>query len=368
MTAELPAGATAEPPAAVPDPATVRAHVARILADFLDGKARTADERRMPGEVPRTLGEFVLAGGKRLRPVLCVAGWQAAGGAGDPSAVLKAAASLELFHAFALIHDDIMDGSDTRRGHPSVHCALAARHAPGRTGAAAAHLGASAAILIGDFALAWSDELLHGAGLTTPQLARVLPLLDTMRTEVLYGQYLDLTSTGKPTDDVDQALITIRYKTAKYTVERPLHIGAALAGAGPEAFAALSDFALPLGEAFQLRDDLLGVFGRPRATGKPRLDDLRGGKHTVLIALALRSARRTERDLLHTLLGNPELDEGGASRIRDLLTTTGARDTVERMIQVRYEKALRALDRAPFPCTTVDVLRATARAATVRTA
>ncbi|MEV8022131.1 polyprenyl synthetase family protein [Streptomyces sp. NPDC086554] len=350
-----------------PDLEALRRHVDTTLNRFLEDKAALARALCMPGEVIRALDDFLAAGGKRLRPLLCVLGWHAAAGDGPIAPVIQVGAALEMFHAFVLIHDDVMDNSATRRGQPTVHRALAARHAADRPRASAEHLGASAAILIGDLALTWSDELLHTAGLTPAQLCRVLPVIDRMRTEVMYGQYLDLAATGRPTADVARALTIIRYKTATYTVERPLHTGAALANATPATQAALSDYALPIGEAFQLRDDLLGVFGTPETTGKPCLDDLRDGKHTVLLAVAFQSADRDQEQLLRTLIGDPELGEDGAARIRKVLVDTGARATVENMITSRCDQAQRALDRGALPPSATTSLRHLACVATVRT-
>ncbi|ARZ72523.1 geranylgeranyl diphosphate synthase [Streptomyces albireticuli] len=188
-----------------------------------------------------------------------------------------------------------------------------------------------------------------------------------MRSEVMYGQYLDVTAAGRPTADVERALRIVRCKTAKYTVERPLQIGAALAGAPRAAREALSAYALPVGEAFQLRDDLLGVFGPPEVTGKPSLDDLREGKHTVLVALALQRADAHQRRVLRSLLGSPRLDEAGADRIRELLTSTGARNEVENMISTLRTQALRVLKTAPFPSGATAHLRQLTDAATART-
>ncbi|MFF4369472.1 polyprenyl synthetase family protein [Streptomyces sp. NPDC001594] len=309
--------------------AAFRVRVEAVLHDFLDGRARAAAADGMPAVVVETVRAFFAAGGKRLRPLVCVAGWYAASGRGDTASLVRAAAALEMLHAFALVHDDVMDDSATRRGRPTVHRALTTRHDGGRTAAAAARIGAGAAILIGDLALSWSDELLRTAGLTDRQLRTLWPLIGEMREEVMYGQYLDLTSTGRPSADVEQAMRTVRYKTAKYTLERPLHIGAVLAGAGPRLLDELSAFALPIGEAFQLRDDLLNVYGDPSLTGKPCLDDLREGKHTVLVACALRNADPEQQAALRTLLGTPDLTAGQAGRLRRLLSETGARRQVE---------------------------------------
>ncbi|MFE5852333.1 polyprenyl synthetase family protein [Streptomyces sp. NPDC056500] len=346
----------------------VRAEVDRLLDDFLTAKARAAAAQNMPVEANTALRGFLAAGGKRLRPLLCLTGWHTAGGQERPRPVVQTAAALEMFHAFCLIHDDLMDRSETRRGQPTVHRTLAARHAPGRTGPAADHLGNSAAVLVGDLALVWSDELLHTAGLSERQLSDVLPLIDAMRSEVMYGQYLDVTATGTPGVDVGRALAICRYKTAKYTIERPLHIGAALADADPDLLTALSSYALPLGEAFQLRDDLLGVFGDPAATGKPSLDDLREGKGTVLIALALAHAPQAQADQLRLFLGCPALTEDQAQVARRIITATGAVHTVETMITERYEQAMTALAAAPIAPAATDALRRLADTAVRRSA
>ncbi|WP_377267805.1 polyprenyl synthetase family protein [Peterkaempfera sp. SMS 1(5)a] len=365
-------GLTPPAPDLIPDPAVLDLSAARrdvdaTLAGFLDAKEQSAPGPELPPLI--ALLRRFLDGGKRLRPVLCVCGWHAAGGDGDPAAVTDAAAGLELFQAFALIHDDVMDASDTRRGQPSAHRALATAYTAngGQSDRAEEH-GLGAAVLLGDLALVWSDELLHRAGLNVGRLEQVLPLLDEMRSEVVYGQYLDLQTTGRLSDDVDTALRVARYKTAKYTVERPLHIGAALAGASPGILAACSEFALPLGEAFQLRDDLLGVFGDPRQTGKPVLDDLRSGKATVLMALAVQRASRGELRKLRAVFGSPDVDEQDATAVRKILDRTGARQTVDEMIRTRREQAMAALDHVPFPAAAVTALRTIAESATARQA
>lgn len=357
--------ATTHPETSLPDLSSVRHEVSAALTGFLDAKDQAA-----PGTELRylttTLRAF-LTSGKRLRSVLCVYGWQAAGGDGELATAIRAAASLELFQVFALVHDDVMDDSDVRRGQPSAHRALAAAYTDsgGPQGRAEAH-GLGAAVLLGDLALVWSDELLHTAVLEPSRLAQVVPLVAEMRSELMYGQLLDLQTTGRLTGDVETALHVIRYKTAKYTVERPLHIGAAVAGAAPAVLDACTAFGIPLGEAFQLRDDLLGVFGDPTETGKSILDDLREGKATVLMGLAFRRASPTDRQTLRDLVGRSDLDEDGAAEVRAVLESTGARQTVEEMITERRDAALTALDEAPFPEATTARLREIALAATDR--
>lgn len=354
------------PAADTPDLSTVRPDVDALLTAFLDRKARLA---LGPETAPlSTELSHLLQRGKRLRPQLCVAGWHAGEGHEAYNDVLHVAAALELFQAFALIHDDVMDGSDLRRGRPTAHRALATAYIAGggRRSRAEAH-GLSAAILLGDQALVWSDELLHH-GLGGEALMRISPLMDTMRSELVYGQYLDLLSTDRLSDDAEAALRVVRYKAAKYTVEWPLRLGAVLAGATPGILNACSAFAVPLGEAFQLRDDLLGVFGDPAETGKPVGDDLREGKATVLMALALREATTAEEQLLRTLVGSPDLAEDDILRVRAVLERTNARQQVEEMITSRRDAALSVLDQAPLPAAAIRALREIARIATVRQA
>jgi geranylgeranyl diphosphate synthase type I len=334
-----------------------------VLSDYLNRKTLDAAEHNLPSEIPQILGDFITKGGKRVRPVLCVIGWVAAGGHSDASPVIQAAAALEIFHAFALIHDDIMDASTTRRGRPTVHGALAIRH-QGRPDLD--RFAAAVALLLGDLALVWSDELLHTIPIAPARLAAAMDTIDLMRTEVMYGQYLDLIATGTPTPDLDSALRIARYKTAKYTVERPLHLGAVLGGASDGVRESLSAFAIPLGEAFQLRDDLLGVFGKPDVTGKSDLDDLREGKHTALMSIALRGAGPTDRSRLLSLVGRPDLSADGVAQVRTILADTGAQAAVERMITSRRHQAMHALKDADIPATAVTALREIAHAATQR--
>jgi geranylgeranyl diphosphate synthase type I len=345
------------------DLANVREMVDVALADYLDRKSLDAAVRNLPSEITEILGDFIIKGGKRVRPLLCVIGWVAAGGHGDDSTVVQAAAALEIFHAFALIHDDLMDASTTRRGRPTVHSALAIRH-EGRPDLD--RFAPAVALLLGDLALVWSDELLHTISIAPVRLAAAMDIIDLMRTEVMYGQYLDLIATGTPTPDLDSALRIARYKTAKYTVERPLHLGAVLGGANDGVRESLSAFGLPLGEAFQLRDDLLGVFGKPDVTGKSNLDDLREGKHTALMAIALRRAGTTDRSRLLSLVGRSDLSADGAAQVRTILADTGAQATVEHMITSRCHQAMHALKDADLPATAVTGLREIAHATTQR--
>ena len=294
-----------------------------------------------PAGVLAAVRRFVVAGGKRLRPMFCYWGWRGAGQPDTPQIVV-AAAALELFHAFALIHDDIMDGSTLRRGQPTVHRHFAEVHTRHAWRGEPARYGHSAALLCGDLCAAWADHMLHESGLPVDWIHRGYQLFTVMRTEVIAGQYLDLVS-GVGDGSVAGALTVIRMKAARYTVTRPLQIGAALAGGPPELQEALQAFGDPLGDAFQLRDDVLGVFGDPAVTGKPVVDDLREGKPTVMIAMARDRADRTEAARIRRLFGDPELDEAGAEELRTIVTATGALERTENLIAQRAAAATAAL-------------------------
>jgi geranylgeranyl diphosphate synthase type I len=326
------------------DTTGLRARFDAQLAAFLERQ-----DPDWPDGAPRgvftTLHRFVLAGGKRLRPMFCYWGWRAAG-ASDGTPIVVASAALELFHAFALIHDDIMDGSDRRRGEPSVHRLFADVHARSSWRGDPASYGRNTALLCGDLCAAWSDQMFHECGLSPERVHPGYRVFAAMRTEVIAGQYLDLVS-GVGDGSVASALTVIRMKAARYTVTRPLQIGAALAGAAPELLAACAAFGDPLGDAFQLRDDVLGVFGDPAVTGKSVLDDLRDGKRTVMMALARGGADRAQGRRLRALFGNPELDPEGVAELREIIVATGALDRIEQMIRVRADAALAALAAAP---------------------
>jgi geranylgeranyl diphosphate synthase, type I len=358
----------ADDPSSSPvDRADLRTRVDKALAEFLARRRdwlATVDEAVLP--IADAVEDFVLGGGKRLRPAFAYWGYRAAGGA-DSDRVVATVAALEFVQASALIHDDLMDRSDTRRGEPAMHRRFAARHrAAGWRGDPDA-FGDSAAILLGDLCLVWSDELLHAGGLPPETLARARPVFDEMRTEVTVGQYLDVFAQATAHTSVELAGKVARYKAAKYTVERPLLLGAALADAPPPVLAGLAAYGLPLGEAFQLRDDVLGVFGDPAQTGKPAGDDLREGKRTYLVAAAFEAAGDAERAVLEAHLGDPALDPTGVAALRGVITSTGALDRTEARIAELTTVALDALAAAELEPDARTVLTDLAVAATART-
>ena len=300
------------------------------------------------GPYAGTLVDAALAsasGGKRLRAAFCEQGWRAADGGEDPR-LLTAAAALEWLQASALVHDDLIDGSDTRRGQPSMHRRFAAQHqAEGWRGDPDGY-GEAAAILLGDLMLSWTDEMFRSCGLPPERVRAALPYLDACRSEVVAGQFLDVVAQASGDSDLETAMRVVHFKSAKYTVERPLHLGAALAGADAGLLASLSQFGVPIGEAFQLRDDVLGVFGDEELTGKPAGDDLREGKRTVLLAHAYGRSGPVQRRLLDRLVGDPKLDAGQVAELRAVIESTGALQAVEDAITSLHRQAMTALDRA----------------------
>ena len=286
------------------------------------------------------IAQLVMAGGKRLRPAFCHWAYVGAGGNADDQVVVDAGAALELLHTFALIHDDVMDGSHRRRGLNTVHRSFEARHVVGDWRGEGRRFGEGVAILVGDLAFVYADLLLAGA----PRAA--LDVFTELRLEVNVGQYLDLLGTVRGEVTVEQARRICQYKSGRYTIERPLHLGAALAGCLDELGPALSAFGRPLGEAFQLRDDLLGAFGDTVLTGKPVGEDLREGKPTALYAFALASADGAAAKLLADRYGASNLTADEVVELQGILEGTGARRQVECTIGRRVEEALAALDGA----------------------
>ncbi|QMU69668.1 polyprenyl synthetase family protein [Streptacidiphilus sp. P02-A3a] len=342
-------------------PEALRARVDRTLRDLVQRETAlllAVDPQLAP--ITDQLRAAV-ADGKRLRAAFCYWGWRASGQP-DSEAVVRAAAAMELVHAAAVVHDDLIDGSLIRRGAPTAHVALreaipgpAARRAGGR----------SLAMLVGDLLMSWAGQLFAECGLPAAYLARARPLWATLARELIAGECLEILRTSAA-PSAESSLEIIRYKTAKYTVEHPLHLGAKLAGAPPALIDAFSAYGLPLGEAFQLRDDLLGVFGDPRQTGKSNLDDLAGAKPTALLALALTGATPADRTRLRDLVGRGDLGPTELASVREVLERSGARSRVEEMITQRADAARAAVARARLPTAAADALSHLVAAATTR--
>ncbi|GGW92727.1 geranylgeranyl pyrophosphate synthase [Streptomyces malachitofuscus] len=324
--------------------------VGTVLQQVLDERLRhsRAVDPVFAEELAGRLATLAERGGKRLRTAFAHCGWRAAGGSGDTTAVLRTGAALELLQACALVHDDVMDGSVQRRGAPALHVELARRHWAAAMHGSAESFGTSAAVLAGDLALAWADDLLTETALGTPHGGRLHEEWRAMRTEMVAGQYLDLHAQAARSSGADEALIIATLKSALYTVARPLALGAALAGADEHVRDALRSAGRCAGLAFQLRDDLLGAFGDPALTGKPADDDLRTRKLTYLLAVAIRLADAAgDRQAAAALAPDAEpKSEKAVRQVRSALQRTGARDLVETKIKELTDMSLAHFEHA----------------------
>ncbi len=318
-----------------PAPAALAFRVDEVLSTFL--------RQQEPSPLLDAVRRFVSTGGKRMRPAFCYWGWHGVAEAGaDDNPAILAGAALELFHCFALIHDDIIDASTMRRGKPSLHEEFAGWHEDQGWQGDSQAFGRNAALLAGNLCATWAVALFdqcHG-----PPAAKAL--FTVTRAEAIAGEFLDITAQarGSGPGAVERALQVARLKTARYSIARPLQIGAALAEADEALLSSLEDFGDLLGEAFQLRDDILGVFGDPARTGKSVLDDLRQAKPTVLLALAWRRSNRRHAKLLREIVGQPDLDEQGAGAVRDVMVSTGALEETEARIERSHRQALKVLN------------------------
>ncbi len=285
------------------------------------------------------LQEFVAGGGKRLRPAYVHWGFVTGGGDPESDVQLAGCCAVELLQAFALVHDDVMDGSSTRRGHPTVWAKFIDRHRAGGWQGEDRRFGEAAAILVGDIAIVMADRQLTGTS------SPVREIWDALRTELNMGQYLDVIGTATGEITAEGARLIMKHKTAGYTIVRPLQIGAALAGR-PELADALSAHGMPLGVAFQLRDDMLGAFGDPRKTGKPVGDDLREGKPTVLLANARGAASTSQLEVLDRV-GRPDLTDEDVAAIQQVMVDTGAVEASEHETNQLLGDAISAIESLP---------------------
>lgn len=320
------------------------------LEDLLDEEiGRWSELTPDLAEPLRSLRDLVLAGGKRLRPAFCYWGYVGAGGGVDDEMPVDVGAAFELLHAFALLHDDVMDDSSSRRGLQTAHVDFSDRHRDAGWKGESRRFGEAVAVLTGDLAHVYADRLVMGAPI---EVARVW---SEMRIELNMGQYLDVLGTARSDTDFDAARRIARYKSGKYTIERPLHVGAALAGRLDELAPALTAYGDPLGEAFQMRDDVLGAFGDSALTGKPVGDDLRDGKPTPLRSLAVRAADPAQARVL-ARVGDPELTTDDVQRIQQVMEETGAVVEMEVTIARLTEDAVAAIRTADISESARDAL------------
>jgi geranylgeranyl diphosphate synthase type I len=320
---------------------TTRGAVQAIVDDFVSRRCGPELKAAGIGIASDVLRDFV-EGGKCVRSMFMYLGWLS--GADDDAAALRAAASLELLHAFALLQDDVMDRSTLRRGRPAGHVAFARWHRHAGLSGSPGRFGESAAVLLGDLCLVWAAQMMRESGVSAPALDRVRPRYDAMRTELAVGQFADLINDARGFPTLDKVLAVSRRKSGNYTVRRPLEMGAAMAGCGEHILTMLAHYGDAIGEAFQMRDDVLGIYGSPAVTGKPSSSDLTERKATSVVAAAYHLADPTARRELRVIMSADKLDAGDVRRWRDLITATGAVEWIERLIDVRLTRALNLID------------------------
>ncbi|MFB1297205.1 bifunctional (2E,6E)-farnesyl/geranyl diphosphate synthase [Mycobacterium sp. pW049] len=357
--------------ATAPSAVELAAAVTEQLRDYLRGRRRDAAYIGADYAVlTEAVEEFVLRGGKRLRPAFAYWGWRAVAGTEPEPHVLRLFSALELLHACALVHDDVIDASATRRGLPTVHKIFTERHRTNNWHGSSEQFGLSAAILLGDLALVWADDIVATAAIDVDAHRRVQRVWAAIRTEVLGGQYLDIVNESSGSETVASALTVNIYKTASYTISRPLQMGAAAAADCPDILEAFHELGTSLGVAFQLRDDVLGVFGDPAVTGKPSGDDLRSGKRTVLLAEAVELADKHDpiaAKLLRTSVGT-DLTDAQVKDVCQVIESVGALAAVENRIDTLTRRALQTLNAAPIDAQAKAGLTELARLAANRSA
>ncbi len=333
----------------------LREKLDRELAAWLASKRQAAAGWREMSELIDGVGQLTTQGGKRLRPALVYYTYRACGGPSDQE-VLPLALACELIHTYLLIHDDIMDHAEVRRGQPAAHVRFRQAHQQRGFHGDPQDFGRSVAILLGDLAHTWAVELFTGLDLDGERRRRLARCFSAMSEEVIGGQYLELLlaqrrgalSLQAPDASAagreEELLRVLRLKSGCYTAERPIQLGALLTGAPDEVVAGLSRYGAAIGEAFQLQDDLLGMFGDARTVGKPVGEDLREGKFTFLIHHALAAATPEQRQALDAALGNPGLEVAEVTRVQRILEETGARAKVTAMVAERLRAAHQALE------------------------
>ena len=339
-------------PVAPPSLAKIAARVEQRLRILIDAEqARWSQLDEMLVDPYAAIRNLVVAGGKRLRPAFCHWGYVGAGGDPDDQMIVDAGAALELLHAFALFHDDVMDGSATRRGEPTVHTVHEARHG-GNWAGEARRYGEGVAILVGDLTFVYADQLMRAAPL------EAWDIWNELRIELNIGQYLDIVGSARGERRWDKAEQICRYKSGKYTIERPLQLGALLAAPqrANDLLDRLSAYGLPLGDAFQMRDDVLGVFGDTAITGKPVADDLREGKPTPLMALATSAASAAQLAVLDRV-GATDMTDAEVADVQQVIIDTGALARLEAHITTLTDTAIAALADLPITAEACDELR-----------
>ncbi len=346
-----------------------RSNVRKAVLDSVDEfvAERCAVDLRGAGvDVAADVLVAFVGGGKCLRSTFMFLGWLC--GSDASHAALHASASLELLHAFALLQDDVMDGSPLRRGRPAAHVQFADWHRDRGLSGSADRFGESAAVLLGDLCLVWAEQMLRNSGLGQDALSRGWPRYDAMRSELAVGQFADLVNDVGGVPTLDEVLEVARRKSGNYTVRRPLEIGAAMAGCGHLLLTQLGAYGDAVGEAFQMRDDLLGIFGSSELTGKPVGADLAERKATSVVVAAHHMADPSLRRQLAELMSTADLDEADVDRWRSLIAATGAVHQIEEMIADRLRRASEWVDQSRLDQAVRSALLSMASACTQRAA
>ena len=317
----------------------VNAELTRIFEDTSSQAARIHGGAL---EMMTAVRDFTCRPGKRLRPILMRVVYEGLGGT-NTEAIIRASCTMELMQSFFLIHDDIMDRSDLRRGEPTLHRWYENRYT--ELAVDGRHFGSAMALLAGDLASQLAMTLLSHSSLAPNIVARALSHYSQIAIDVCYGQVLDMLLPQRPLNEIseDEVWKVMEYKTARYTVEGPMHLGAILAGAEDTILEHLSAYGVPLGVAFQLQDDILGIFGEETLTGKSAASDLTDGKRTLLLLKAWKRANEKERRLLHQVLGNPQATHEEIRTARRVLEATGARRCTMQLAQELVTQAKQGL-------------------------
>lgn len=335
------------------------------VEQFIDAQCATA-LRSSGVDVAESILRHMLADGKCLRSTYLYLGWRC--GADSEPAAIRAAASFEFLHVFALLQDDVMDESEVRRGRPSAHRAFEEWHGDRGLSGSSARFGESAAVLLGDLCLVWAEQMLRDSGMTLSALHRAWPRYDAMRAELAVGQFADLVNDTGAFPALEDVLDIARRKSGNYTVRRPLEIGAALADCDDGVLAALGTYGDAVGEAFQLRDDLLGVFGSPDTTGKPTGTDLVARKATTVVVTAYELASGAQQRQLKELMTAERLNDAEVEQWQHVIAEVGTIAVIESMISERCAHAVDILEAAPINAEARTALVAMAYTCTERAA
>lgn len=326
----------------------LKKEIDKRLKNFFIKKIKEAKKIFPPlvGKIISDIGEFNLRGGKRIRPILVYFGYLAAGGKRKKE-ILDTSIFIELLHNYILMHDDIIDRDEFRRGKPTIHCKYQALYK--KISKDFEHLGISAGIVAGDVTSSFGYEILAKSRFPQPLKIKAINRLNQMLTDVFSGEVLDVFLGIEKKLSQNEIFKILEYKTAKYTIEGPLHLGAILAGGNKKVLKKLSDYAIPLGIAFQIQDDILGTFGDEKKLGKPVGSDLKEGKQTLLILKARKLANKSERKIINQALGNPNLTKNQLEKVRKIIIKTGSLDFAKALAKKLVSQSKIVIEKSNFP-------------------